>query len=191
MDKKYKEIEIELKGEGDGLMMHSAQGMMLEPTAKKNPAKQYDQTEEAEKVCYRNKEGFLYVPCRCIKGSMLNAASWYKFGKKSAKPILAGGTRLEPSEVLLLDGKGKKIKNYEIDLRPVVVMRARIIRARPLIKTWRMKFKIIYNSELIQDTNIIRAVLEEAGDRVGLLDNRPQKLGENGMFSVTKFLPKK
>ncbi len=32
-----------------------------------------------------------------------------------------------------------------------------------------------------------KEILEEAGQRVGLLDNRPQKYGENGCFKVTKW----
>jgi len=187
---KFKKINVVLEGEGEGLLMHSAQAMVDEPTAKKNPAKQYDQKEEAEKVAYRNKEGFLVIPSRCIKAALLNAASWYKFGKKSAKPILAGGTRIEPAQVVLTDKKGKKLKDYEIDLRPVVVQRARIIRARPLIQNWKLSFDIIYNADMIIDTGIISQILEEAGQRVGLLDNRPQKYGENGLFKVVKFLPK-
>ena len=185
-----KEIEVELKGIGEGLLMHSAAGMTQQkPT--KNPAKAYNAEDDAEAVAYRNDKKELYIPARCIKACILNAASWYKFGKNSAKPIIAGCTRLDQSEIVLLDGKGKAIKEYDIDLRPVVVQRARIIRARPLIKEWRVKFKIVYNESIIADTSIIQSILEEAGQRVGLLDNRPQKYGENGTFAVIKFLPKK
>jgi len=183
-----KKIEIELKGTGEGLLMHSAGGMVVQ-TVKKNPAKQYDPKEDAEKVAYRNEDGNLMIPSRCIKAAILNAASWTKFGKKSAKPIIAGCTRISPSEIELIDHKNKPIKDYKIDLRPVVVQRARIMRARPLIKEWKLRFDIIYNDVLVSDTEIIRNILEEAGQRVGLLDNRPQTYGENGTFEVTKFLP--
>ena len=169
--------------------MHSAAGMQA-PTAKSNPTKQYDPETEAEKVVYKNKKGELYVPSRCIKAAILNAAAWHKFGKKSAKPIIAGCTRVEPIEVILKD-KGKVLKKYEIDARPVVVQRNRIIRYRPKIEDWTLSFKIVYNEEIIADTGIIKQVLEEAGQRIGLLDNRPQKYGEHGTFTVTKFVPKK
>ena len=95
----------------------------------------------------------------------------------------------------MTDSKGKTLTEYKIDTRPVVVQRARIIRARPLMKDWRLKFEIIYDDQLIgttpQELDNIRNVLEDAGKRIGLLDNRPQKYGENGTFEVTKFLPKK
>ena len=118
-----KRIEIELKGTGEGLLMHSAQNMEQQ-SVKKNPAKQYDPIEDAEKVAYRNDKNELYVPSRCIKACILNAGAWLKVGKKSLKPILAGCTRIEPSEVVLLDEKDKPYKKYEIDRRPVVVVRA-------------------------------------------------------------------
>ena len=100
---------------------------------------------------------------------------------------MAGCSRIEPYQVLLLDSKGKVLKVYEIDRRPVVVQRARIMRARPRVDEWKLKFNIIYNEELIGDTELLKSILEESGQRIGLLDNRPQKYGENGTFEVTKW----
>jgi hypothetical protein len=187
----FKEIDVTIEGIGEGLLMHSPTGMLDEPTTKKNPAKQYDAEKDAEAVTYRNKQGNLYIPSRAVKGCILNASGWYKFGKRSAKPILAGGIRIEPSDVELIDKKGKVITKYEIDRRTVVIQRQRIVRARPLIREWRAKFKIIYDPTLIQETEIIHEILKESGKRIGLLDNRPQKYGDNGLFVVEKFLPKK
>lgn len=186
-----KKIEIEIRGNGEGLLMHSAANMEAQ-TMKKNPAKQYDPKKDAENVAYRNKKGQLIVPSRCLKAAILNGAAWHKFGKNSAKPIIAGCTRIEPTELVLLDEKGKPITKYEIDRRPVVIQRSRIIRSRPLIKKWKIKFDLIYNEDVIGDPMVIHKILEEAGLRVGILDNRPHgSYGENGTFDVTKFLPKK
>ena len=120
-----KTIKVELTGISP-LLMHSAEGMLIDKSIKKNPAKQYDKKVEAEKVVYRNKKTKkLFIPSRCMKACIINASAWFKFGKKSAKPIIAGCVFIEPFELDLGTTK------YEIDLRPVVVMRARIIRARP------------------------------------------------------------
>lgn len=187
-----KRIDVEIRGT-TSLLMHSAHSMQ-EPTAIKNPAKRYVDTDEAEKVCYRDKKGFLIVPSRCLKQSILNASTWYKIGRNRVKPILAGCTRLDPEEIQILDTKkGKPIKKYEIDKRPVNVQGNRVIRARPRIDDWQLKFQIIYNEDVIptSDIGIIEKVLLDAGTRVGLLDNRPQKYGEHGTFEVTKFKPVK
>jgi len=178
-----KRIECEITGTTP-LLMHSAHGME-EQTLKKNPAKQYDKKEQAEGVAYRDEKGNLIVPARCLKACIISAASWFKFGRTSAKAIIAGCTRIEPAELSLGS------KSYEIDSRPVVIQRARIIRHRPIFKKWSLKFTIVYNEELIKDTDIIRKILEESGQRIGLLDNRPAKYGENGCFFVKKFLPKR
>lgn len=172
-------IQVELQGVTP-LLMHSAEGMTAEK-AKKNPGKVYDNVKNAESVAYRNKDGQLYIPSRCLKSAIINAASWYKFGKKNAKPIIAGCLTIQPYEILL------GTKEYTIDLRPVVVQRARIIRARPRLDEWKINFQIIYNEKMIGESTLIQEILEEAGQRVGILDNRPQKYGENGTFKVTKF----
>ena len=139
-----KEIKVVLKGNGQGLLMHSAQGMVDIPQGTKKKAV-YNHKDEAEKVAYRDEKGKLCIPSRCIKASILNASSWYKFGKKSAKQLIAGNTRIEPSNPVLRDSKGKVLKDYDVDLRPVVVQRARIIRARPLIENWNATFHIVYD----------------------------------------------
>jgi len=56
-----------------------------------------------------------------------------------------------------------------------------------MVKDWKLSFEMLYNDQLIADPEIIKEVLIEAGERVGILDFRPQKLGEFGTFSVTKF----
>lgn len=181
-------IKVKIKGTGQGLLMHSAEGME-DQSAKKNPAKEYDKEEEAKKVEYKNEKGELFIPARCIKAAILNAAAWYKVGKQSAKQVIAGCTIISPGEIILKDSKDKPLKNYKIDVRPVVIQRSRIRRARPLIENWTAEFDIVYNENVIGDKFLkeFHNIIEEAGQRIGLLDNRPQKYGDNGTFTVEKF----
>lgn len=187
-----KKVKVEISGTSP-LLIHSAQGM-VQQHEKSNPAKKYDPKVDAEMAAYRNKDKNLYVPSRCVKACFVNGASWYKFGKNNAKPIIAGCTRIEgtnvPVEIELMDGKGKVVKDYVIDLRPVVVQRARILRARPRLDEWKLQFNIIYNEDRV-DVDVLRKILVESGERIGLLDNRPQKYGENGCFEVTKWVKEK
>jgi len=183
-------IDCEIVGKTP-LLMNSVQNLAEGVSVKK---KIYDHKEEAEKVAYRNKKGNLIVPSRCLKASMLGAASFYKVGRSTMKPIIAGCMAIEPFDIEILDSKGKKIKVYNIDLRPVVVNRGqRIMRARPCIDDWKLKFTIVYveTPEQKVEADIFRRILEKAGRSTGILDNRPQKYGENGTFRVTKFLQRK
>ena len=93
--------------------------------------------------------------------------------------------KIEPKDVPILSENGKQVMDYEIDLRTVVVQRQRIVRARPRIDKWKLKFKIIYDpTELHLD--MLETIISEAGRRVGLLDYRPQKSGDCGTFDLVK-----
>ena len=183
-------IDCEIVGKTP-LLMNSVKNLAEGVSEKK---KTYDNKEEAEKVAYRNKAGYLMVPSRCLKASMLGAAAFYKVGRSTMKPIIAGCMTIEPFEIELLNSKDKKLKDYEIDLRPVVVNRGqRIMRARPCIEDWKLKFTLVYieTPEQKVEADIFRRILEKAGRSTGILDNRPQKYGENGTFRVAKFLQRK
>ncbi len=179
-----KKISVEIVSTAP-LLMHSAEKMESQGMAK-NPAKLYDHKAYAERVAYRKKSGELYIPSRAIKRCMINAAGFHRFGKQSAKKIIGGCVKIEPEEV------GLGTKKYVIDKRPVVIQgRDRIIRARPRLDEWKTKFDIVYDDEVIKEPGVIFKILEDAGKRVGLLDNRPDKYGENGTFSIKRFSPPK
>jgi len=146
----------------------------------KQAKKKYDPKEEAEKVAYRTEKGKLYVPSTAIKGSMVNAAAYKKAGKYALRPLIAGGVRVSEPEIVLDNQK------YEIDVRTVVIQKNRVIKWRPRIDKWKLAFTLVYNDKMLTPEHI-KPCLIEAGERVGLLDFRPQKLGEFGMFKVNKF----
>jgi len=76
---------------------------------------------------------------------------------------------------------------YKIDTRPVVIVRQRVLKSRARLDEWKASFEIIYSEKLISDPQIIKTVLEEAGQRIGIMDYRPQKGGPHGTFKVIKF----
>jgi len=105
-----------------------------------------------------------------VLSAMRKAATQLKkagAGKKTLKDFVFSGLRVEPEMIELPD------QNYEVDIRPVVIMRSRIMRARPLFKTWELSFKIEIVDEQTWDAGMVRQVLEEAGKYQGLLDFRP------------------
>ena len=177
-------IECEIQGSGS-LLMNNPASMLLAKDSSRSKLKEYEPKEEAEKVAYRKKNGELYIPARAVFACLIGGASFKKIGKYSAKSILAGNLRIEPEEI------GLGTKKYEIDLRTVVIQKARVIKARPVLKNWKAKFNIIYNNDIISDPNVIKVCLEDAGTRLGLLDYRPQKGGSFGCFSITKWVVKK
>lgn len=179
-----KEIKVEIKGTSP-LLMNSPKGMIEDMTkGVTKTTKNYDPEESAEKLTYRTKDGELYIPAEALKGSLIGAASYKKIGKYAAKPIIAGGVIITPQKV------GLGTKDYEIDLRTVVIQRSRVVKARPTLENWKVQFTISYDESLIGNPEIIKSIFEEAGKRVGVLDFRPQKNGSFGMFEITKWQEK-
>ncbi len=179
-----KEVNVEITGLTP-LLMHNIAGADLEGKSRK-ATKTYKDEDEAEKSAYWMTEGkkrMLCVPSRCLYACIRTASSYFKVKGRSMKPIIAGSVRIEPENISLGTDK------YEIDKQSVVVQRARILRVRPKLPNWKLRFKIIYNEEYISDPDIIRKILEEGGVKVGLLDFRPANGGQYGIFKVTKFRP--
>jgi len=171
------------------LLMNSPKGM-LEPKENKlvKKTEQRDRKEDAENVCYRTSKGNLFVPSTAVKGCLINAASYKKVGRYALKPLIAGGVRIGTEEIEIRDKpKGKILKDYEIDLRTVVIKQARVLKARPKLAKWYLEFEIAYNENLIGDDKIIKEVLAEGGERVGLLDFSPRNKGDFGCFVVSKW----
>jgi len=179
-----KKIEVEITGTS-ALLMNSPNAMLDPKPVTKSKLKEYIPEVEAEKCAYRTSKGKLYVPTTALKGTLMNGAAWKKSGKFALKPLIAGSTRIYSKtgngEVILSNQK------YTIDIRTVVIQRARVAKARPKIEDWKLDFMIEYNELQILSDEIIKDSLADAGQRVGLLDFRPQKGGEFGTFKITKW----
>lgn len=176
-----KKIQVQIKGMSP-LLMNSAKSMIDQALGAemKVRTKEIVPGEEAEKVAHRNSEGKLFVPSTAIKAAMINASSFKKIGKYAAKAIVSASVYIPNPEIILDKQK------YEIDARTVVIQRNRVVKFRPVFKEWKLDFEMLYNETLINE-KFIKEILIEAGQRIGLLDFRPQKTGSFGMFEVTAF----
>ena len=177
-----KTVNVEITGISPLLMNSPAS--MIEDNIEKNvtqKTKAYNLKEDAKKLAYKTSKGELYIPSQAVKACIINASSFKKIGKYAAKSIIAGGVFIVGSEI------GLGIKKYDLDIRTAVIQRARVVKARPMIKEWKAKFQLKYNENLIGKSSIVKDLLIEAGQRIGLLDFRPQKMGSFGMFEVTKW----
>lgn len=179
--KNMKTIKVTI--EGEHLLMNKYN--MEAQTTSRRTTKSYDPKEEAERSAYwsSGKKKELIIPSSVLYASIINASSWYKISKRSAKSVLAGSIRIAPMEISLGTDK------YEIDTRPVVIQRAKVLKSRATLPKWKASFEILYNEQLIADVNIIKEILIEAGQRIGIMDFRPQRGGSFGTFTVTEFEP--
>lgn len=181
LDESERVYKVRITGRPPGILMHNIDAMMkqLDSSGVRRRNQKPTYKEDAENSAYRMENGELYIPARAIFGSIVGAGRGMKFGKFGAKSILAT-IRVFPEKIPL------GTKEYKLNVQSVVVQHARIPRARPLIEQWSVEFYIVF------DTNFMRAddlktVIHDAGKRVGILDFRPEHLGQYGQFKLEGF----
>lgn len=153
-----------------------------------------DYTEEWRDYFYANSEGEIFQPSVHFESAMVKAATNFKVtGKrgKSYKELFLGNIFVEPLEILHgmkkpVDGEALTTdgdKPLYLDVRPVVVNRARVVRIRPTFKPgWKLQFTINVLDDQISP-EIISDVLTLAGKTSGIGELRPRF----GRFMVTRF----
>jgi hypothetical protein len=174
-------IKARIRGKGKGILLHNPAGMGATSSGKKAiPSPEV----EAEAGCYwvedRSSLGF---PSWNLFRCYVKAGAAFKAGKVSGSKIIASGITIEP-EMLSFN-----TKKYDIDSQRAVVMRSGIIRSRPLLRNWELEFDALVNEEDVDPKFIpvLRAIMEEAGRRVGLGDFRVERNGPYGKFEVVSW----
>jgi hypothetical protein len=149
--------------------------------------------KEAELGSYKLPDGSLCMPAASVRNALLKAA-----GNKSGKsaidgrkrkigPLLAGAVLFADEYFPLVDEGGNPIREYRLDIRSVrnPSTSGRIPRVRPRIDPpWYLVCTFNYKS--VVDLDLIKVLLNEAGQTVGIGDFRIEKKGPFGGFEVTE-----
>jgi len=185
---------FEITGKEPGIMFNNPamMGATTGSVTQTRSNKKYIDKDEAEMRTYRNDKGNLVVPSVQVRASLLEASKAFKLGRTNLKTVL-NSIMIEPVDDLELKSlSNRPIKNYTIDKRRVVVSRAGIMRARPVVPQWKLSFKIEVDRELMENSlqgtstlELLTRVLSDAGKKQGIGDYRPQKGGSFGRFEVT------
>jgi hypothetical protein len=147
--------------------------------------------EVATNAAYRDEKGYLIWPGSNILSSLIAAGQFHRMGrskvttqKSSLVPAAMAVTDLEvgPTE------DGKKTKRFEVDSRrgvnPSTGNACMIIRAR--VDVWEASFTLQVD-ETMFNLDLCRAIVDDAGRKIGWGDFRPQRKGPFGRFIVTKW----
>lgn len=149
-----------------------------------------DYTQEWRDHLYVSKSQ-VYQPATHIEGALVKSAVNFKItGKrgKTYKDLFRAAVFVSPEEILHGVDEPDELdtdadKRLYLDMRPVVVQRARIVRIRPAFSTgWELDFSIEVIDDEISST-LLQDVLTLAGKTVGIGDFRPKF----GRFSVIGF----
>jgi hypothetical protein len=162
------------------ILLHNPAAMASNKTGKKSiPTPE----EEALASCYWDKEKTTLVfPSWNILRAFVTASRAYKDGKRSVTPFICGSVEIDPA--MLPFGT----RDYEIDTRRAVVQRQGILRSRARIDEWKLSFTLLVSDDIPQNANrMLRAIMEEAGRRIGIGDFRLERGGPFGKFAVTEW----
>jgi hypothetical protein len=190
-------ITIEVEIRGDAPLLQNRFGEAAQQSGKGTRAvhvRNEDPRAQAEESAYRTPDKKLYHPGASISRMLREAGSSHKQkgSRKSLKYIIPAAVRLKEDAMILLDGKGKPLKDFEVDSRPVTIpaTKGRIMRHRPRHDTWKICFSLVINEDVLAPETI-QMLLTEGGQRIGIGDFRPEKGGPFGIFQVTKWEPLK
>lgn len=181
-----KTIRVTIKGTSPLLINRFKENDEAPEAMKKSNKKDYGTPRaQAEMTPYRDDDtGKLWLPTIWVTGTIRSVASDYKLpgSRKSVKSI-AGGA-VVPVEEKAYFVEDYKIKDIEVDSRPCVIQRARIMRHRARLESWSISLDLQVDEEILP-VNDVHQILNDAGRRAGLGDYRPQRGGPFGRFIVT------
>lgn len=139
--------------------------------------------EQAEPKRYADANGMLYIPGPNIYSAIIAAGAFHKAGKSK---ITTMKTSLVPAGIQVEDlvcplGTDK----WEVDSRSVVIPSTggRIMCHRPRVDSWSVPFTLDVDTSVF-DPKLVRALVDDAGKKIGLGDYRPARKGPFGRFVV-------
>jgi hypothetical protein len=141
--------------------------------------------EDAANRLYKLDDGSVYFPAENLRQSVIAAAGRHKIGRRSASGDVAAALLIEPF-AMPLEG------DWTVDERPVVIpaTRGRVLRYRPIFDNWSIEATLHVDTRLV-DAKLLRRIVDDAGDYVGVGDFRPAKKGPYGRFVVDRWEPVK
>lgn len=157
---------------------------LKQATSKRNKTEEdlYEiQRLEWEGGLYLDENGYPVITSSQVDACCKEGAKAFKLGKKSTQCVFC----LEDSKLRNYGSNAKGSDLYQprfVDVRPVVVNRARIFRTRPIFPTWEATLRIGLNVEFMEPHDLERC-LRHAGAMIGIGDYRPRY----GRFTVETF----
>lgn len=148
--------------------------------------------EQAAPKRYSDDAGRLYIPGPNIYAAIIAAGSFHKAGKSKLTTfktsLIPAGVMVDDLVCQLIDADGKAITEWEVDSRSVVnpSTGGRRMCHRPRVDKWRMRFTLDVDTTMFSP-NLVRAIVDDAGKKLGLGDYRPQKKGPFGRFVVSRW----
>lgn len=183
-----KTFKVEIEGISPILFNRFSEESEIPQKMKKAGKRDYGTPrEQAEKTVYVDQTSLqIWMPSTWVKGAMTAISSDYKLpsSRRSVKSVIGGAVLFNEEKIYFTPTK--KISDIEVDSRPCVVQRARIMRHRARLEQWKVAFNVEVDDEILMPENVYQ-ILSDSGKRAGLGDFRPQKGGPYGRFILTSW----
>ena len=161
------------------LLMHAPVGLGDKPKLRRG--EHLDPKVEAESYLYKDSRGKICIPAVNVKACLRSAGRNYRVSGRRTTfgSMIRAGLDIRPYPMIPLIHDG----GWEVDVRPVVIQRSRILRARPRFDDWALEFEITNQDPTIIHEETLQKIVTDAGKYYGLGDFRP----EFGLFNVLRF----
>jgi len=139
--------------------------------------------ERAAKRLYIDSDARPVFPGPNMYRAIIDAGRFHKAGKEKLttqkSSLIPAGLWLTDIELPIIDGK------WEPDVRAVVnpSTGGRLICCRPRFDRWSIKFTLDVDEQMFS-ASIARALVDDAGRKIGIGDFRPSRKGPFGRFKV-------
>lgn len=144
--------------------------------------------EIAEKKLYTGVSGEYVIPQPNLLRCLVDGGQFHKIGKAqvttSSKSLLYGGALdILAAEIPIIHDQP-----WTVDTRAVVIpsTKGRILAHRPRFDDWALEFTATIDTSII-GAKLMRQIIDDAGNRVGLGDFRPARKGPFGRFRVDRW----
>lgn len=144
--------------------------------------------EQAEKKLYYGADGkTLIIPQPNLLRSVVDGGAFHKAGRSKIttqkSSLIYACLDIDGSEIPILYKEP-----WRVDTRAVRIPATggRILMHRQMFDDWALRFTVTLDTDVI-GVKLLRAIVDDAGKKIGLGDFRPATKGPYGKFVVTKW----
>jgi hypothetical protein len=184
-------IELWAQGTASLLLNRATEEALTGQTRENVPGEVQDPRDVCEKKIYRLNDRQLALPGAAIARMLREAGGSHKAkgSRKSLKYIVpAAVIVLDDLIGLYLNDRKTKIKDFEVDSRPVTIpsTKGKVTRHRARLNEWSTHARIRINDQILSE-DLVRKLMIEGLQQIGLGDFRPEKGGPFGTSDLVSW----
>jgi hypothetical protein len=177
-----KEYDVTIEGTTPLLFNRFIQASIESQTKKRSGAVAQS---DAENKLYKDGNGKICVPSTWVYGCLVESAKNFKIqGKMKATYSKLVGSTIKVNPEMAIVSPQSWIPYTISAVNPMT--RGRMMVTRPRMDAWKLTFRIEFNEDDIP-IEVVKNIIDYAGNYVGIGDWRPAKKGQFGKFLVSKF----